>query len=110
MGDCGAAVFLLSAVTKAGGDPIDREMDTSLDSRIRCAGAMATEKLNLNMIERIDIWEPIAYRAREERIALEQRTLLRDRQDRLHGPMPFAVKPTEDCLPKLWLGDQLGIS
>ncbi len=109
MRDLRSRVFLLSAGTKAGGDAIYGEMDTSHDSRICCAGAMATEELDLNVIERIDIGKPIAYRAREERIAFEQRILLHDRQDRLHGPMPFAVEPIEDCLPKLRVSDKLGI-
>src|ERR1700730_10807563 len=48
-------VLALAAVAQTGGNPVDREVDALHDVLVGCAGAVALEELDLNVIERIDI-------------------------------------------------------
>ena len=71
----------LPAVAQAGGDAVDGEVD-ALRRRpsSAVAAAVALQQLDLHVVERIEVGEAVADRAREQRVALQQRLLLHDRE------------------------------
>src|SRR5439155_11973664 len=73
----------LPAVAQTRGEAVDGQMDPGHDILIRVAGAIALQQLDLHVIERIQIGEAVADRARQQRIALEQALLVHDREQRV---------------------------
>jgi len=57
--------LLLPAVAQTGCKAIDRQVNPGDDILIRVAGAIALEQLDLHVVERIEIGEAVADRARQ---------------------------------------------
>src|ERR1700716_4362165 len=66
------------AVAQARGEPVDRQMYSALDELIGLARAIATQQLDLQVIERIEIGEAIANASRKRRIVVKERRLASD--------------------------------
>src|ERR1700730_7026118 len=77
------------AVAQARGEPVDRQMYPALDELIGLARAIATQQLDLEMIERIEIGEAIANAPRKRRIVVKERRLAGDRVHQFDGPPMF---------------------
>src|SRR5829696_4172023 len=64
-----------AAVPQARRDAVDREVDPLHHPLLRIAGAVAPQKLDLHVVERIEIGEAVLDRARQKRVLLEQHLL-----------------------------------
>src|SRR6478735_3742839 len=61
-----------ATVAQSGRDAIDRDEQRALHAVVRVARAQAPQELDLQVVERVDVGAPVADRARERWIALEQ--------------------------------------
>src|SRR5215211_3218093 len=102
-----SAFMLSSAVPQSRGDAVDGEMDGLDDPLVGVAGAVALQQFELHVIERIDIGKTIAKGTGERRVALQQRILLEDRQQRLPRALILVADACEDRLAQLRIRDQL---
>ena len=84
----------LAAIAQPRRDPVHRQMNPLQHVRIAVAGSKAREQFDLHVIERIHIGKAVADRAREQRIAFQQRALPGDGQQRLP---PFRSIPRADA-------------
>ena len=55
----------LPAVAQPGGKAVDRQMDAGDDILNRIAGAIALQQLDLHVVERVELREAVADRARQ---------------------------------------------
>ena len=86
----------LAAVAQAGGDAVDAEVDALDDARVGVAGAVAAQQFDLHVVERIDVGEAVADRARQQRIALQQRLLPVMASTASIERLPFRAQAGED--------------
>jgi hypothetical protein len=100
----------LSAVAQTRGDTVDRQVNPGNDVVIRVTGAVTFQELDLHVVERVEIGEAVADRARQERVAFEQALLADDRQQCVDDAPPFRPQPGKDPVAQLRVGDQLGIA
>src|SRR6266481_9308826 len=84
-----APALHLPAVAQAGRDTVDTKMNALHDARIGVARPMAPQQFDLHMVERIDVGKAVADRARQQGIALQQRLLPRDGEDRVDRRLPL---------------------
>src|SRR5947207_2046066 len=71
-----SSAFSLSALTRdsstrvaeARGESIDRQMDAGLHAVVGVAGAVAAQELELQVVQRIEIGQPVAQRTRKRRV------------------------------------------
>src|SRR5262245_61896411 len=77
-GDCTANAALsrrrstyAHPLSQTGGDTVDAKMNGLNDALVALATAMALEQLDLDVMQRVDIRKPVAYRACEQRIPLQ---------------------------------------
>jgi hypothetical protein len=61
----------------------------ALQALFVASGAITLHKLDLQMVQRIQIRETIADRAREQRVLFQQVGLARDREQRVDARLPF---------------------
>src|SRR6185437_5108436 len=91
-------------------EPVDRQMDRAPRPVVGLAGAVAAQKLDLQMVERIEIGEALANAAFEGRVVLEQRLLARDGKRMAHGERVLVGDPAKNVLAQCLVGDKLGVS
>ena len=60
-------------VAQSGRDAVDGQVDPVHDALVRVAAAMPLQKLDLQVVQRIEVGETVADRAREQPVLLEQR-------------------------------------
>ena len=72
---------VLAAVAEAGCEPVDRQVYRTLRPHIGRARTIAAQELDLEVIERIEVRKAVADASRKRRIVVEQRRLLRDREE-----------------------------
>src|SRR5262245_27891130 len=101
---------MLPTIPQTRRNSVDGEMDALNNALIRLAVPIALEQFELHVIERIDIREPVADRAGERRVALEQALLLEDRQERLDRILPLGPQPREDRLAQVDVVHELHVA
>src|SRR6476646_7129145 len=101
---------VLSAVTKARRQPVDRQVYRALRPYVGRACTIAPQQLDLQMVERIEIRKAVADAARERRIVVEQRRLLRDREEVRNRARMLVADASEDRVTDRFIGNELGIS
>ena len=67
------------------------------------------EQFDLDVVERIEIGEAVAYRSPEQRIAVEQFPLTGDLEQRLDRGRVFGSDAPEDAVAQGGVGDQPGV-
>src|SRR5438046_7275122 len=74
------------AIAQARGEAVDRQMYPALGELIGLARAMATQQLDLEVIERVEIGEAIANASRQRRVVVKERRLAGERMQQVDGP------------------------
>src|SRR5438105_3458740 len=104
------SAFMLAAVPETCRDTIYRKMDALNNAVVRLPVPIALEKLELHVIEGIDVRKSIADGARQRRIALERSLCFENREQRVKRVPPFGVQAREDRLAQLAILDEILIT
>src|SRR3954471_246615 len=94
-------------VAQACRQPVDGEVDPALHALLGPAGAVTLQELELQVVQRVEVGEAIADRAREARVGCEKRLLARDLEERCHRRIEFAADPAEDRIGEPPVGKEL---
>src|ERR1700754_838626 len=62
----------LPAVAQRGGQTTHRQQDPALDEFVVVAGAVPTQQLNLEVVQRLEVGEPVEHRAGQRGVGGEQ--------------------------------------
>src|SRR5439155_3792838 len=87
---------MLAAIPQARGQPVDGEVDPALGSLVGLSRAVASQQLDLQVIEWIEIRKTIADAARERWIVVQQALLSRDLPDALDRALVLACNDRKD--------------
>src|ERR1700681_153512 len=98
------------AVAQARGEPVDRQMYSALGELIGLARAIATQQLDLEVIERIEIGEAIANASRQRRVVVKERRLAGDRMHQFDGPPMFRGNSRKNLVPRLAIRKKIRVA
>src|SRR6476620_2979948 len=101
---------VLAAVAEAGCEPVDRQVYRTLRTHIGRACTIAAQELDLEVIERIEVRKAVADASRKRRIVVEQRRLLRDREEVRDRAGMLVADAAEDRVAYRLVGHELGVS
>jgi hypothetical protein len=72
-----------AGIAQAGGNPVDRQLDAVQHALVAVGRAMPPQQLDLQVVQRIEVRQPMTQRARQQRVALQQRVTAYDRRQNL---------------------------
>src|ERR1700681_2318333 len=98
------------AVAQARGEPVDRQMYSALGELIGLARAIATQQLDLEVIERIEIGEAIANASRQRRIVVKERRLAGNRVHQFDGPPMLRGNSRKNLVPCRAVRNKIGVA
>jgi hypothetical protein len=80
-------------------DTIDGKLDPTQHLLVDAAGSVLPQELDLDVVQRIQVREPVAYRAIEQRIILQKLAMIRHREQGLDRVVMLSANAFEDRLP-----------
>src|SRR6516165_11053105 len=95
---CASSNIALATVAQPSRDPVDGQMDALHHALVRVSSTIAPQELELHMVQGIEIGKPVAYRACEQRVGLQQCLVPHDRKQRIDRIAPFGADAREDVL------------
>src|SRR5436853_3556013 len=98
----------LAAVAQAGGDAVDGEVDRAQEALVAAGGAVAAKQFHLQVVQRIEVREAVADRARERRIFGQQLRVPGDGEEPAPRALAFALDALEDARAQPGVGHELG--
>src|SRR5438105_6629786 len=100
----------LAAVAKPGGDAVDGEMDGAQQPLVLALGAMASQELDLQVVERIEIGEAVADRAGEGWVLCQKFALPGDRREKAPRALPLRLDAPEHVARELRVANERGVA
>src|SRR5712692_2626060 len=96
----------LAAVSQAGRNAVDGEVDRAQQARVAAAGAVAAQQLDLQVVERVEVGKAVADRARQGRVVGEQLGMPGDRREPAARALPLLRDAAEDFAAQPFVRDQ----
>src|ERR1700680_4680173 len=93
-----ALAKLLSTIAEPCRDAVDRKLDPTQHMLAGAARSVLLQALDLDVVQRVQVREPVAYRAIEQRIVLQEPAMIHHRKQGLDRTLVLRANALEDRL------------
>src|SRR3974390_363220 len=97
-------------IEESGRNPVDGHVNATRDALAGSTRPVPLEELHLQMIERIEIRQPMSNRLAKCVIRAQQLALSGDVENALDGPFTLGRDAAENQVPALGIPDELGVA